>query len=104
MALPLTVEQRADAAPGDEPLAGQLLVASTTIGDPRFAHTVIYMVAHDGDGAMGLVLNRELGEGPLKALLRGFPPAASSFTPPITAAAAPGSSVMAWRCPPASMC
>lgn len=60
------------AAPGDEPLAGQLLVASPTLADPRFAHTVIYMVAHDGGGAMGLVLNRELGEGSLQALLRGF--------------------------------
>ena len=62
----------AGAAPGDEPLAGQLLVASPSMADPRFAHTVIYMVAHDGGGAMGLVLNRELGEGSLKALLQGF--------------------------------
>lgn len=113
------------AAPGGEPLAGQLLVASPSIGDPRFAHTVIYMVAHDGGGAMGLVLNRELGEGSLQALLRGFDvqdaegeglarlqyggpvepaPAASSSIRPITAAAAPVSSAMAWRCPPASMC
>ena len=29
--------------------------------DPRFARTVIYMVAHTEDGAMGLVLNRILG-------------------------------------------
>jgi len=62
----------AGAAPADQPLAGQLLVASPSMADPRFAHTVIYMVAHDGGGAMGLVLNRELGEGSLKALLQGF--------------------------------
>lgn len=60
------------AAPPPVPLAGQLLVASPTMSDPRFAHTVIYMVAHDGDGAVGLVVNREVGEGSLKALLRGF--------------------------------
>lgn len=71
MALPLRAES-AGAVAGEEPLAGQLLVASPTMADPRFAHTVIYMVAHDGGGAMGLVLNRELGEGSLKALLQGF--------------------------------
>jgi putative transcriptional regulator len=42
-------------------LAGQLLVAMPQMLDPRFARTVIYMVAHTEDGAMGLVLNRVLG-------------------------------------------
>ena len=73
MALPRAAGS-AGAAPGDEPLAGQLLVASPSLGDPRFAHTVISMVAHDGGGAMGLVFNRELGEGSLQALLRSFRP------------------------------
>ncbi len=70
--LPAAAGRHAGAAPPPAALVGQLLVASATMGDPRFAHTVIYMVAHDGDGAMGLVVNREVGEGPLKALLRGF--------------------------------
>ncbi len=43
------------------PLAGQLLVAMPQMRDPRFARTIIYMVAHTEDGAMGLVLNRILG-------------------------------------------
>jgi putative transcriptional regulator len=53
-------------------LAGQFLVASPKMLDPRFAHTVIYMVSHDEDGAMGLVVNRSYGRGPLKSLLQGF--------------------------------
>lgn len=39
-------------------LAGQLLVASPTIGDPSFARTVVLVVDHDRDGALGIVLNR----------------------------------------------
>lgn len=42
----------------DTYLAGQLLVAMPGMQDPRFAKTVIYMCAHNGEGAMGLVLNR----------------------------------------------
>jgi len=41
-------------------LAGQLLVAMPGMPDPRFARTVIYMCAHNADGAMGLVVNRAL--------------------------------------------
>jgi putative transcriptional regulator len=41
-------------------LTGQFLVAMPGMGDPRFARTVIYMCAHNEDGAMGLVVNREL--------------------------------------------
>ena len=53
-------------------VAGDLLVASPQMGDPRFAGAVIYMVDHGPDGAMGVVVNRTLGRGPLSALLRGF--------------------------------
>lgn len=49
--------------------AGQLLVASETMGDPRFAETVIYMIDHDRSGALGLVVNRPLGMAPVAALL-----------------------------------
>lgn len=52
--------------------AGQLLVANRQMTDPRFAKTIIYMVAHDGDGAFGLVVNRRYGEGSLRALLDAF--------------------------------
>ena len=52
-------------------LAGQLLVALPELEDPRFTHTVIYMVSHDPrGGAMGLILNRPLGDVPMAVLLR----------------------------------
>ncbi|MDA1089523.1 MAG: YqgE/AlgH family protein [Proteobacteria bacterium] len=45
----------------DDPyLAGQMLVAMPGMQDPRFDKTVIYMCAHNADGAMGLVVNRAL--------------------------------------------
>lgn len=50
-------------------LAGQLLIASPTMGDPRFHHAVILMVRHDRNGALGIVVNRPVGERPLAALL-----------------------------------
>ena len=50
-------------------LAGQLLIAAPTIGDPRFAHTVILMVRHDKEGAFGIVINRPVGERSIAALL-----------------------------------
>jgi putative transcriptional regulator len=53
-------------------LAGQLLVAAPTMGDPRFFQTVILMVRHDHNGAMGIVVNRPLGERPLAALLEAL--------------------------------
>ncbi len=39
-------------------LAGKLLVAMPGMGDPRFAHSVIFMCAHDADGSMGLIVNK----------------------------------------------
>jgi putative transcriptional regulator len=38
--------------------AGQLLVATPLLGDPNFDRTVVLMLEHSEDGAMGLVLNR----------------------------------------------
>lgn len=37
---------------------GRLLVAEPMLGDPNFDRTVILMVQHSADGALGLVLNR----------------------------------------------
>ena len=50
-------------------LTGQLLIASPNIGDPRFAHTVILMVKHDKDGALGITINRPVGEKSIASLL-----------------------------------
>lgn len=71
-------------------LAGKLLVAMPGIGDPRFDHSVIFMCQHDGEHAMGLVINKpkeELtvsdvldhlginaaGEGAARAVMDGGP-------------------------------
>ena len=53
-------------------LTGQLLVATQSIRDQRFARTVIFMVRHDKTGAFGLIVNRPVGESPLAALLEGL--------------------------------
>ena len=49
-----------------ESLRGQLLIASPALIDPNFRRAVVLVVAHDEDGAVGLVLNRptdtEVGE------------------------------------------
>jgi len=42
-------------------LTGQLLIAMPGMRDARFARTVIFMCAHNEDGAMGLVVNRLVG-------------------------------------------
>lgn len=42
-------------------LTGQLLIAMPNMRDSRFARSVIYVCAHNADGAMGLVINRLVG-------------------------------------------
>ena len=39
-------------------LSGQMLIAMPGMTDPRFEKAVIYICAHNEDGAMGLVVNR----------------------------------------------
>jgi putative transcriptional regulator len=43
-----------------ESLRGQFLVAMPDMGDDRFRETVIYLVGHGDEGAMGLVINQSL--------------------------------------------
>ena len=50
-------------------LKGRLLVASPEMGDPNFKETVIYMLEHTAEGALGLVINRPIGELQLADLL-----------------------------------
>jgi putative transcriptional regulator len=53
-------------------LVGQFLVATDELKDPRFTRTVVYMVQHDAGGAMGLIVNRPMGEVSLADLLEGL--------------------------------
>ncbi|MEM7497505.1 MAG: YqgE/AlgH family protein [Pseudomonadota bacterium] len=54
-----------DASPDDETdpkaafLAGQILIAMPTMPDPRFRRSLVYLCSHSGEGAMGLMINRE---------------------------------------------
>jgi putative transcriptional regulator len=50
-------------------LAGQFLIAPPTMRDPRFDHVVILILRHDKDGALGIVINRPLGERPMADLI-----------------------------------
>jgi putative transcriptional regulator len=43
---------------GASSLAGHFLIAMPGMGDPNFARGITFICQHDGDGAMGLVVNR----------------------------------------------
>jgi putative transcriptional regulator len=60
-----------DARPGAS-LGGQLLVAMPEMSDSRFRHTVILMVRHNKDGALGIVINRPASELPVTKLLEAL--------------------------------
>ena len=52
-----------------ESLSGKVLVAREGMPDPRFQETVIYLIDHDRNGALGLVVNKPFATGPIAALL-----------------------------------
>jgi putative transcriptional regulator len=64
-AAPTTVD-----TPQGQFLTGQFLVATPEMGDPRFRETVILMVRHSKDGAMGLIINRPAGDQKLSRILQ----------------------------------
>ena len=61
--------QEAAVAEESATFTGQFLVATDDLKDPRFIRTVVYMIHHDAGGAMGLVVNRPLGDASLSELL-----------------------------------
>jgi putative transcriptional regulator len=71
--LPATLLHAPFPAPAQAPertfLAGQLLIATPSISDPRFHQAVILMVRHDQKGALGIVINRPLADRSLGSLL-----------------------------------
>ncbi len=52
-----------------ESLRGKLLISSLRLGDPNFSRTVVLLLMHDHEGALGFVLNRPL-EVPLARVAR----------------------------------
>ena len=59
------------AVPGPS-IAGQLLIATDEMKDPRFAEAVIYLVKQDSEGTLGLIINRPIAQGAIDDLLKGF--------------------------------
>ena len=63
---PAAIGQTVDVLPGSAPTKGRLLVATPPLDDPNFDRTVIFVLEHHDEGALGVVINRpteeELGE------------------------------------------
>ena len=72
LSLPVRGEEGGGVPKFSRYLKGQFLVAAPKIGDPRFARTVIYMISHNAEGAMGLIVNKPYGRGSLSSFLEGF--------------------------------
>ncbi|MFQ5523326.1 MAG: YqgE/AlgH family protein [Acidimicrobiia bacterium] len=62
----------------EESLAGKLLVATPRLVDPNFYRTVILLLQHDEEGAVGVVLNRVTTE----TVAEHLPDWAGRATPP----------------------
>ena len=48
------------ALPGGRPLVGRLLVATPSLRSPAFSRTVVLLLDHGDEGALGVVLNRPM--------------------------------------------
>ncbi len=70
--LAASVDRPATAESDADGLAGQMLVASRSMADPRFAESVIYMVRHDRTGALGLIVNKPIADIGFADFLRGM--------------------------------
>lgn len=47
---------------GSTPTKGRLLVATPPLEDPNFDRTVVYVLEHHDDGALGVIINRPIAE------------------------------------------
>ncbi len=66
------VQAKLEPRPNRASLAGQVLIASPEMGDPRFRGTVILVLRHNKDGAVGITLNRPIGRYALASLLESL--------------------------------
>jgi putative transcriptional regulator len=57
-------------------LRGKLIVATPALGDPNFERTVVLMLEHGAEGALGIVLNRPT-DTPLSEAVSDWAPLAS---------------------------
>ena len=72
------------AAQQESNFAGQLLVAMPEMKDPRFVESVIYIVQHNREGTLGLVINRPLTRAPIEDVIKGSGIAGKDGTREIT--------------------
>lgn len=61
-----------ETTPPASSLKGKFLVADPSMPDPRFAGTVIFMIAHSDQGAVGIVINRPAARRPVPELMRAL--------------------------------
>ena len=61
-----------DDTPARPSLAGQLLVAAPWIGDPHFDRTVILIFQHSPSGAVGIVINKPIGETSITSMFEAL--------------------------------
>ena len=73
-----------DAARPPEDLTGKLLIAMPDMGDPRFHGSVVFLCAHSGDGAMGLIVNKPMPDVSLGDLLDQLEIARGPATPELS--------------------
>lgn len=60
---PLPRRQTGRVLPGATPTKGRLLVATPPLEDPNFDRTVVFVLEHHDEGAIGVVINRPTEEG-----------------------------------------
>lgn len=46
----------------DHTLVDKILIAMPSLKDPRFERSIVYMCVHSDEGAMGLILNKAIGD------------------------------------------
>ncbi|MBN4047706.1 YqgE/AlgH family protein [Oceanicaulis sp. AH-315-P02] len=63
-------------------LAGKMLIAAPSMGDPRFAQTLLYMCAHDEHHAMGIIINQPMHILRFPTLLKQLGIDTENTTPP----------------------
>ncbi len=51
-------------------LSGKILIAMPDLKDDRFTKTLVYLMEHNEKGAMGIVINKRLGEVSLSDLIK----------------------------------
>ncbi len=67
----------------DSYLDGRLLVAMPDMMDPRFSKSVILMIFHTAEGAMGVVVNKPAGQVQVSEILRSEGQAPDSESIPV---------------------